>query len=79
MSTEPARSTSLEVGLRLARELFADIGLKTFDGVGITRAAYGEGEQLAHDTVAKAARDLELRIEIDAALNLSVTLPGSES
>ena len=76
MSTEPAHSTSLEVGLRLARELFADIGLKTFDGVGITRAAYGEGEQLAHDAVAKVGRDLELQIEIDAALNLSVTLPG---
>jgi N-carbamoyl-L-amino-acid hydrolase len=71
--------TSLEAGLRLARELFAEIGLKTFDGIGITRAAYGEGEQLAHDAVAKVGRDLELRIEIDAALNLSMTLPGSVS
>jgi beta-ureidopropionase / N-carbamoyl-L-amino-acid hydrolase len=79
MSTEPVRTTSLEAGLRLARELFAEIGLKTFDGIGITRAAYGEGEQLAHDAVAKVARDLELKIEIDAALNLSITLPGSVS
>ena len=79
MSTESARSTNIEVGLRLARELFVHIGMKTFDGVGITRAAYGKGEQLAHDTIAKVARDLKLRTEIDAALNLSVTLPGSDS
>jgi beta-ureidopropionase / N-carbamoyl-L-amino-acid hydrolase len=79
MSTQLVRSTNLEFGLRLARELFTDIGLKTFDGVGITRATYGEGEQLAHDTVEKVARDLNLRIEKDAALNLLVTLPGSDS
>lgn len=78
-TTEPTRETSLNVGLRLAADLFTEIGQRTFDGVGVTRAAYGEGEQLAHDLVAQAARDLDLQVQIDAALNLSMTLPGSDA
>jgi beta-ureidopropionase / N-carbamoyl-L-amino-acid hydrolase len=76
---EPGRETSLNFGLRLADDLFAEIGRQTFDGIGITRAAYGEGEQFAHDVVARAARELELQIRVDAALNLSMTLPGSDA
>lgn len=67
---------ALETGLVLARELFETIGGRTFDGVGFTRAAYGAGEQLAHDIVADAARGLALEVETDAALNLSMTLRG---
>lgn len=69
---------ALQAGLSLARSLFDDIGRRTFDGVGVTRAAYGGGEQLAHDIVASAARDLDLGIEVDAALNLAMTLNGSD-
>ena len=78
-TAKTTRQTSLNFGLRLASDLFTEIGQRTFDGIGVTRAAYGEGEQLAHDVVAQTARQLELQIEIDSALNLSVTLPGSDT
>jgi N-carbamoyl-L-amino-acid hydrolase len=70
------RDHSLDAGLALARDLFERIGARSFDGKGFTRAAYGEGEQATHDIVAAAARDLDLAVEIDAALNLSATLKG---
>ena len=35
-------------------------GAATFDGIGYTRAAYGDGEQIAHNLVAAAARSLGL-------------------
>ncbi|HVY21106.1 MAG TPA: hydantoinase/carbamoylase family amidase [Bauldia sp.] len=64
-------------GLKVASQMLADIGARTSDGVGITRTAYGEGEQLAHDMVAALARDLGLEPLTDAALNLYITMPGS--
>lgn len=70
--------SSIEAALALARQLFDTIGTRTFDGIGFTRAAYGEGEQTAHDLVAVAARDLDLDIAVDAALNLSMTLRGDD-
>jgi N-carbamoyl-L-amino-acid hydrolase len=69
----------LAVGLGLAKDLFDIVGAEAFDGTGFTRAAYGEGEQRAHDTLSKAARSLNLDIEIDAALNMSMTLKGRDS
>ncbi len=69
---------ALQAGLALARSLFDEIGARTFDGVGFSRPAYGEGEQIAHDIVAAAARDLDLAIDKDAALNLAMTLKGRE-
>ncbi len=69
---------AVDAGLALARELFDQIGKGSFDGVGFTRAAYGEAEQKAHDTVAEVARDLDLKVEIDAALNMAMTLKGSD-
>lgn len=70
---------SMETGLSLARQLFDTIGKRTFDGIGYTRAAYGEGEQVAHDIVAAAARELDLEVDVDAALNLSMTLKGVDN
>lgn len=67
---------AIAAGVAIAGPLFNVIGKSSFDGVGFTRAAYGEGEQMAHDVLAAAARDLNLRIEVDAALNLSMTLAG---
>lgn len=67
---------AIDVGLRLARGLFEEIGSSSFDGVGFTRDAYGEGEHLAHATVTSAAHTLDLSVEVDAALNLSMVLPG---
>jgi N-carbamoyl-L-amino-acid hydrolase len=69
---------ALDAGLALAHSLFNDIGDRTFDGVGFTRAAYGAGEQIAHDIVAAAGRDLGLAIDVDAALNLAMTLKGAD-
>ncbi|MER2533838.1 MAG: hydantoinase/carbamoylase family amidase [Rhizobiaceae bacterium] len=69
---------AVEAALSLARALFDTIGSRTFDGVGFTRAAYGEGEQIAHDIVAGAARELDLAVEVDAVLNLSMTLRGED-
>lgn len=70
--------TSLDKGLDIARALFEKIGSATFDGTGYTRAAYGDGEQLAHDAVKQAAIDLGLHIETDAALNLWMSLEGKQ-
>lgn len=70
--------TAVETGLELARALLDSIAKRSFDGVGYTRAAYGEGEQVAHDIVAAAARELGLQVATDAALNLSMTLKGSD-
>ncbi len=69
---------ALRKGLALAEELFGRIGSASFDGAGFTRAAYGPGEQMAHDIVAEVARDLDLEISVDAALNLAITLKGKE-
>jgi N-carbamoyl-L-amino-acid hydrolase len=43
----------LEPDFQLAARLFDTLAQKTRDTVGITRASYGEGEQLAHDLIAQ--------------------------
>jgi len=62
----------------LANELFGALRSATGDGVGITRASYGEGENAALDIVDAKARALGLPTERDAGANLVVTLAGSE-
>ncbi len=62
----------------LAEQLFAELAARTGDGVGITRASYGDGESAALDIIERAARTLGLDAERDAAANLVVTLPGRE-
>ncbi|HSU05522.1 MAG TPA: hydantoinase/carbamoylase family amidase [Acetobacteraceae bacterium] len=62
----------------LAARLFAALHEKTFDGIGITREAYGPGEQAAHDLVRATAEGLRLETAIDAAGNLYMTLPGRD-
>ncbi|HWK13190.1 MAG TPA: Zn-dependent hydrolase [Rhizobiaceae bacterium] len=64
--------------LRLASALFKALHDASFDGVGITRDTYGEGEQRAHDIVGAKARELGLEVRTDAALNLYMTLPGRD-
>lgn len=68
----------VSAGVAFAARLFDTIGEATFDGIGYTRASYGEDEQCAHDMVAEAALGLGLDVRKDAALNLSITLAGSE-
>ncbi|KDC79174.1 putative N-carbamoyl-L-amino-acid hydrolase [Bordetella bronchiseptica MBORD635] len=64
--------------LDLAARLFDSLRAQSFDGVGVTRDAYGAGEQRAHDLVRACARDLDLPVRVDASGNLYVTLPGRD-
>jgi len=66
----------MEPDLDLAARLFAQLHEASFDGVGITRDTYGAGEQRAHDLLAANARALGLEVNLDAACNLYMTLPG---
>jgi beta-ureidopropionase / N-carbamoyl-L-amino-acid hydrolase len=62
----------------LAAEMFDALRAATGDGVGITRASYGEGESTALDIVDAEARALGMHTQRDAGANLIVTLEGSE-
>jgi N-carbamoyl-L-amino-acid hydrolase len=46
--------------------------------LGVTRASYGAGEQMAHDLMQGIGRTLALDQRIDAAGNLYLTLPGRD-
>lgn len=59
-----------------ADRLFAELRTRTADAPGVTRAAYGEGEQAAHEIVRREAAGLALAETVDAAGNLYLTLPG---
>lgn len=61
-----------------AAHLFDQLRAGTHDGVGITRASYGEGEQFAHALLGERARSLGLEVENDAAGNTLMTLPGAD-
>lgn len=77
--TETRRLTErVGAGMALAERLFADLAERTADGGGVTRASYGEGEQLAYDMFAAAARGLGLEVTGDAAGNAYYTLPGRD-
>lgn len=62
----------------LAARLFEALHEKTFDGIGVTREAYGRGEQVAHDLVRATAEGLGVEIANDPAGNLYMTLPGAD-
>jgi beta-ureidopropionase / N-carbamoyl-L-amino-acid hydrolase len=72
MSTDPTPD------LDLAARLFEALHEKTFDGIGVTRDAYGPGEQAAHDLIRATAEGLRLETDTDPAGNLYVTLPGRD-
>ncbi len=58
--------------------LFDQLRARTSDGIGITRASYGDGESAALDMIDRAAAALGLKTERDAGANLVVTLEGTE-
>lgn len=62
----------------LAARLFDELRARTTEAPGITRAAFGEGEEIAHEAMKREAHDLGLEERIDAAGNLYLTLPGSD-
>lgn len=62
----------------LADRLFGELHRLGFDGVGITRDAYGPGERAAHALVRREAEALGLEVTTDAVGNLYATLAGSD-
>ena len=64
--------------LDLAARLFDALRDASFDGIGITREAYGPGEARAHAIVRAEAAALGLECAVDPAGNLLMTLPGSD-
>jgi len=62
----------------LARDIFDALEAQTHDGIGITRASYGPGEQAARDIMAEAAEALAMEVDDDPAGNVYMTLPGSD-
>src|SRR4051794_11810833 len=62
----------------LAAEMFDALRAVSFDGVGISRLAYGPEESLALDLLEAKAQELGLHTERDAGANLVVTLPGAD-
>lgn len=69
---------NLTPDVALAARLFEGLHERSFDGIGVTRDAYGPGEQAAHDFVRATAEGLRLETDIDAAGNLYMTLPGTD-
>ena len=62
----------------LARQIFDELRTKTFDGVGVTRISYGEGEQTARNIMANVAKQLGMTVEDDPAGNVYMTLKGTD-
>jgi N-carbamoyl-L-amino-acid hydrolase len=78
-ATNVAQSPEPDIGL--ATRLFEELRLRTGNGrpeLGITRASYGLGEQIAHEMMVREARRIGMSSEIDAACNLIMTLKGRE-
>ena len=73
-----AMRANLVPDVELAARLFDALRARTFDGVGITREAYGPGERIAHEIVRQAAEGLGLETRTDPAGNLLMTLPGRD-
>jgi N-carbamoyl-L-amino-acid hydrolase len=69
---------NLTPDIDLAADLFDQLRKATFDGVGVTRDAYGAGEAAAHAIVRAAAERLGLEVAADHAGNLHMTLPGAD-
>lgn len=74
-TAQAARETP-EPNVALAERLFATLAEKTKDTQGVTRAAYGEGEQFAHDLLRAEGTRAGLDTAVDAAGNLYLRLPG---
>ncbi len=69
---------NLTPDIDLAARLFDALRARTFDGVGVTREAYGQGERIAHEIVRAEAEALGLETRTDPAGNLLMTLPGRD-
>ncbi len=61
--------------LAIAQELFEQVRVATFDGVGVSRASYGEGETRAMAIIEAHARAAGLICEFDPVQNLVIRAP----
>jgi len=68
----------MRAGERLAARMFASLAEATADPPGVTRAAYGPGEQFAHDLARAEGTRLGCTAATDAAGNLFLTFPGAD-
>jgi N-carbamoyl-L-amino-acid hydrolase len=68
----------MTISRTLAERMFAALASGTADPPGVTRAAYGAGEQFAHDLARAEAGALGCETATDAAGNLFMTLPGAD-
>jgi N-carbamoyl-L-amino-acid hydrolase len=68
--------SDLEAETILAGQWFDHLRLHSKSRLGVTRASYGEGEQMAHNLMQGIGQTLGLEQRIDAAGNLYLTLPG---
>ncbi|QIB33577.1 Zn-dependent hydrolase [Ancylobacter pratisalsi] len=71
-------TAELAIDAAFAARLFDELAARTGDAPGITRAAYGEGEQIAHDMMIREAQALGLTHRIDPAGNLYLTYEGRD-
>ncbi|RYF39207.1 MAG: M20/M25/M40 family metallo-hydrolase, partial [Comamonadaceae bacterium] len=78
LTDQPALSHDIAPEVELAQGLFTTLRARSKSALGVTRASYGEGEQMAHDLMAGLGRELGLEQRIDAAGNLYLTLPGTD-
>ena len=69
---------NLTPDVALAERLFDTLRERSFDGVGVTRDAYGPGERMAHALLRGEAAALGLETAADPAGNLLMVLPGAD-
>ncbi|HTR87710.1 MAG TPA: Zn-dependent hydrolase [Reyranella sp.] len=70
--------SDLDAETSLAGQWFDHLRRHSKTRLGVTRASYGEGEQMAHDLMQAIGQTLGLEKRIDAAGNLYLTLPGRD-
>lgn len=71
---------TLKAARPLAERLFRQLAEGSSDKQGgVTRPSYGDGEQFAHDFLAREAAEIGLEVTQDAALNTYMTLPGMDA
>ena len=74
----PDLASDLAAEAALAGQWFDHLRRHSQARLGVTRASYGDGEQMAHDLMQAIGQTLGLEQRIDAAGNLYLTLPGRD-
>jgi len=72
-------NSGLKADKALAARLFDELLSLSRDDPGVTRDAYGEGEEKAHRLMRQVSGELDLRTEVDAAGNLFLSFDGADS